>query len=761
MTSVATSPTVLDAVAESFATAGRYNRDDKVQPVAVLWPDPTRAWEPVIDLLRDITPILTLGDFDDESQSGPAIWIRCQLTEPSDQPVVIYLPGVERSDLRAIETSPMHLQPLAELQFRATWWQRGSHGPWTPAGFLRSADGLALDLGRDEQTSSALVLALREVIGTPVDVLKGKGRIDSSYLSSLLVSDTNKLLLEWLDAPDRARSERPANEWAAFLAQCRSDFGLDIESEGPLTVAEKLASQVGAWGAAWARFADAPHLYPNIPERLRQAKPPVTALFEFAGGPWPQDNEDAESELASALASLGAGAPASARDRIRLLEGEHAPRRGSVWAKLGRTPLADALSSLDHVARATASLPTVDSVAEFKEWYAAEGHKVDLAAIAALAKVTDPPLREVVGTALRAAYLPWLDDVARAFQDVMVEEGADSDVGLTIEDGDCVIFVDGLRLDVGETLRARLGAGGVTASLTPRLAAVPTMTSSGKPAVVPLAVALGTGDALAPTTDGVEVNAPLLRKLLATESVQALSPDETGDPTGRGWTETGDLDGTGHKLGIKLVDRIGQEIADIATRVQQLLGAGWTRVHIVTDHGWLLMPGGLPKVELPIHLAVTRKSRCARLIAGAGNVDQPTFKWTWDPSVRIAVPRGVAAFEAGCIYEHGGVSPQESITPHLVVTSGAIVGGARIEGVRWRGLRCRVDFAMVPSGASLEIRRTPGNSAGSLVASKPVEGTDEASVLVEDDSVLGQSAYVVIVSASGEILAQLPTKVGD
>lgn len=760
MTTVAASLTVLDAVAESVAAAGRYNRDDKVQPVAVLWPDPTRAWEPVIDLFRGTTPILTLGDFDDASQTGPAIWIRCQLSEHRDQPVVIYLPGVERSELRAIESSPTHLQPLAELQFRATWWQRGSHGPWTPAGFLRSSDGLALDLGRDDGTSSALALALREIIATPVDVLASKGRIDASYLSSLLVSDTNKLLLEWLDSPDHARSERAANEWSAFLAQCRNDFGLDIEAAGPLTVAEKLASQVGPWGTAWARFADAPHLYPNIPERLRQAKPPATALFELGSGPWPQDNEDAESELASALASLGAGAPASARDRIKLLEAEHAPRRGSVWAKLGRTPLADALSSLDHVARVTASLPTVDSVGDFKDWYAAEGHKVDQAATAALAKVTDPPLREVVGTALRAVYLPWLDDVARAFQNAMLG-GADSDVGLTIEDGDCVIFVDGLRLDVGETLRARLAAGGMTASLTPRIAAVPTMTSSGKPAVAPLAVGLGTGDALAPTSDGVEVNAPLLRKLLATESVQALGSDETGDPTGQAWTETGDLDGTGHKLGIKLVDRIGQEIADIATRAQQLLGAGWKRVHIVTDHGWLLMPGGLPKVELPIHLAVTRKSRCARLTAGAGNVDQPTFKWTWDPSVRIAVPRGVAAFEAGCIYEHGGVSPQESITPHLVVTSGAIVGGARIEGVRWRGLRCRVDFAMVPSGANLDIRRTPGDAAGSLVASKPVEGTDEASVLVEDDSVLGESTYVVIVSASGEILAQLPTKVGD
>jgi len=29
---------------------------------------------------------------------------------------------------------------------------------------------------------------------------------------------------------------------------------------------------------------------------------------------------------------------------------------------------------------------------------------------------------------------------------------------------------------------------------------------------------------------------------------------------------------------------------------------------VVTDHGWLLMPEGLPKVELPAYLAATKWS---------------------------------------------------------------------------------------------------------------------------------------------------------
>ncbi len=37
-------------------------------------------------------------------------------------------------------------------------------------------------------------------------------------------------------------------------------------------------------------------------------------------------------------------------------------------------------------------------------------------------------------------------------------------------------------------------------------------------------------------------------------------------------------------------------------RIEALLGAGWREVRVVTDHGWLWLPGGLPKVDLPKYL---------------------------------------------------------------------------------------------------------------------------------------------------------------
>ena len=39
-------------------------------------------------------------------------------------------------------------------------------------------------------------------------------------------------------------------------------------------------------------------------------------------------------------------------------------------------------------------------------------------------------------------------------------------------------------------------------------------------------------------------------------------------------------------------------LLEIRDRITELLAAGWKRVRVVTDHGWLLLPGGLPKIDL-------------------------------------------------------------------------------------------------------------------------------------------------------------------
>ena len=80
------------------------------------------------------------------------------------------------------------------------------------------------------------------------------------------------------------------------------------------------------------------------------------------------------------------------------------------------------------------------------------------------------------------------------------------------------------------------------------------------------------------------------------------------------------------------------EISALERRIQDLLGWGWKRVLVVTDHGWLLLPGGLPKADLPEHLTLIRKGRCARL-KKMSNTDQDTMPWYWDNDVVLPSPR--------------------------------------------------------------------------------------------------------------------------
>ena len=118
---------------------------------------------------------------------------------------------------------------------------------------------------------------------------------------------------------------------------------------------------------------------------------------------------------------------------------------------------------------------------------------------------------------------------------------------------------------------------------------------------------------------------------------------------------------------------------------------------VVTDHGWLLVPGGMQKTDLPAAIADVKKGRCARLKPGA-ETDVPTVPWHWDTEVRIAIAPGITCFEANKVYEHGGVSPQECVVPRIAVAVGSAPqsGGAEITKARWHGLTLVVEYEKPP-----------------------------------------------------------------
>jgi hypothetical protein len=755
--------TVRERIVDLVGRVGRHAAPDQTAPVTVLWPDPENEFRGIIARIGAAVPLLTLGPFDPDARTGPGIWIRCVLagTTPGsdgndERPLLVYLPGCTRDQIRDIAGGPDELRPLADLQFRGVVWLQRNGKEWTARSMLGAGSGLDLDIAKDATTRDAMLRAFPRLLDEPIADLRRHGELTAQFFNELLTPDHERLLLLWLNDPVGTESGTDPVQWSAFRDTCRVTYGFDPEDDGPVTGARLLGERKGPWSKVWAVFADVPQRYPEIPGRLSAAQP--EGMVPDPLDSWPIVNEQSEENLRQAFERFGQLTSAEAMVKIKELDAVHGDRRAWIWARLGMAPLALALGHLVDLADRCAAPPGGASNNDIANAYASEGWKADRAAMGALAAVEPGPDGDAVGVAVRALYEGWLDAGARALQAAFA-----NDVPARVEENypesTCVLFVDGLRYDVAAMVGEELGDA-ARAELGWRYSAIPTVTPTAKPAVSPVANLLHAGPKLSPsaTEGGVALAIDGFRKMLDGAGWQVLGDGGWGDPTGRGWIEGGDIDTQGHNLPMKLPLRVQSEARQIAEQIRELLAWGWKRVVVVTDHGWLHLPGGLPKVELPINTAELRKGRCARIPENA-KVDHLTLPWRWDPSVRIAVAPGIACYEAGKTYEHGGISPQECVTPHLVVeaiTGPVSVGVASIGAIGWTGMRCRIE-ADAPVGTMVDIRMKPADAESSITTQpKALEG-GRCSLMVPDDQLEGQAAVVVLVDVAGTVLAQRHT----
>jgi hypothetical protein len=116
-------------------------------------------------------------------------------------------------------------------------------------------------------------------------------------------------------------------------------------------------------------------------------------------------------------------------------------------------------------------------------------------------------------------------------------------------------------------------------------------------------------------------------------------------------------------------------------------------------------------------------------------------------------------------YAHGGLTLQEALTPFLTVTPRKGAGGqtVQIESLRWVGLRLYVQLAGNIAGVLVDLRTRAGDEASSILPAeqraKPPDETAKASVVVTDDSRLGEAAILVVLHA-GQVIAKQSTTVG-
>lgn len=767
--------TLVDAVKVSVEASLRVP-EGVAAPVALLWTDADGQWRPIVHELQVALPqLFALGEYDLEKRTGPVIWLRCivdrtlpDMAPPEGVTPILYLPGVSRQHLRAGGDCPRHLQPLIELQYRGAVWHQRNGRDWTVEAFLTSIDTLDLDIATDQRTKEAMMRALPLLANEPIGALYGR-RLEAEDFDRLAVGDSIRDLLLWMSDDSGFRKRCDGARWEAFRSVCGREFSFDPDHSGPMQAGESLLEGHGNWEKAWQRFCEAPQVYPGIANVLRNTTP-RDLLSDPARQP--ARNADEESTLRTALTNVASLPHAEACSRILALEKDHGPRRQWVWAQIGESPLAmllEPLSRLASLARKPLGGATLEAIASA---YAAEGWRCDAAAMEALAQANSGADKALVHGVINAVYKPWLDESARHFQTIaskQPEELRKGALGVLPQVETCIVFADGLRFDVAGRLQEQLEARGYRVRLSHRLAPVPTVTATAKPVASPAHIVCeetAEYGEFAPTLGAANKpsNAQRLRDEMARQGIEVMDDGELVIPSGSqqgGWTETGRLDSRGHALGAGLAHQITAEIESILERVSALLAGGWSKVRIVTDHGWLLLPGGLPKVELPKYLTETKWARCA-VAQGKTPDGFPVFPWHWNPHVQIVSPPGIGSFFASVEYAHGGISPQECVVPDMIVERGTEATRAKITGVSWRGMRCRVTVDTNASGVKVDLRLHHRKSDTSIVVSaKHVDKNGEVSLAVEDDRHEGVAAVVVLLDNAENIMDQKPTQVGE
>ena len=723
---------ILDHLIKSIRDSANHNAEAQAAPACILWPDHDRQWLAALPQLQAAMPeLFVLGAYDPTARSGPGIWLRGvlagvlpagatppTLAEGKLLAPVFYLPGYSRQDLRDVNTCPAPLKPIVELQFRGAIWSQINARDWSILAFLKSAQGgLGLDVAGDTATRSAMQAALTYLLDEDAKSLLGK-HLDADYFNGLLTEDPVRDLLLWIDQDDAFRQSRSPEEWRAFVEITKSQRGIDPETYSVLDGAALLAANKGAWQPVWRRFCEAPQRYTAIPERMRRCIMPNADLFASAAthAGWPQWNDSQEQGLRTDLLALATLPPHSARQRIADLEVQHGPRRHLIWATLGEAPLAQALKPLAALALATALPLAAGTLADLADGYQRSGWRADAALLEALAAVKQVVDVAAVTAVVRVLYLPWAEESARYLQHIVDSASypggsVHSAQTSARQPGVCYLFVDGLRFDLAQRLGERLTAGGCTVTTLPRWSALPSVTATAKPAVSPVVNQIAGQDvnvdfepAIAATAHSLK-GGYYLHKLLVGAGWQVLKGGDLGDPHGSAWCEAGEIDVEGHNRGWKLAYHVDTLLDEVAERIHQLQIAGWQTIHVVTDHGWLLFPGGLPKVDLPSVLTDNKWGRCAAIKPGSYTPAR-LFPWFWNPAQHFALADGISCYRAGMEYAHGGLSLQECLTLQLTVTVASVVvkRSARITEIGWKGLRCTVVVEGDAAGLVADIR---------------------------------------------------------
>jgi hypothetical protein len=213
-----------------------------------------------------------------------------------------------------------------------------------------------------------------------------------------------------------------------------------------------------------------------------------------------------------------------------------------------------------------------------------------------------------------------------------------------------VIIVDALRYDCAIRVKELLREQEV--EIEPVVAMLPTVTAIGMTALMPISGANMTmeikGTSIHPKLDGIDMSMRANRLSYLTargascreiSEFEAASEQLAGSPELAVVFGHDEVDSIGHGDAQGLIRHLQLEVERLARVIRKLHRWGYPRVHVVTDHGFVL----LDERKLPEEVVCDkdwchlRKERFALVPAGA-DLPVATFPFAWDATVRVAVP---------------------------------------------------------------------------------------------------------------------------
>ena len=764
-----------EKIVEGFKKATAHNSSVMVPPEVILWPDPERQWESVIENLQNTYGALfVLGDYQPEKLTGPAIWLKTvisgKLSDSSwNQTLtpVIYLPGISKSRLKEVSNLGLELQPLAEYQYTGTFFNQYNGKEWTILAILINPDdGLGLNIKQDSSTKETIIKSLSVFFEMDITAFSAPV-IDAEFINSLVFPNTIPYILKWMCTGDDFLTGMEPALKETFVDICQSRYGFIPDYKNIKEIALYLGKQENAWKHVWNFYANSPLKYPQIEPHLREAKPDDmgTGIFSIPDESWPQINEERETQLRSELEKLSKNDLPKINTGLNKLYDQHKERNKWVWTELGYSPLITALKYLRGLSESVNKPYPSASLDEIIQFYTKEGFYSDAWMRKAYAAVKSEKDKSVIRELIQLIYKPWLEKITEKFQNLVIDSLSETKQHNNTEKKEqFYLFVDAFRFEMAKEYVSLLEKRGHKVELTHAFTALPTLTSTAKVKASPVAEEVNTTSEIKDFTPFFNSGKPVIisnfRAELENKGFQH-SIKKGFEPAKSYWVEIGNIDTRGHDEQAEMLKRTDELFDEISEIIDTAIEAGIKEIKIVTDHGWLMLPGGLPSSKIVKDLTVARCGRCAYIKEGV-KTELPQLPWEWNSSVYIAYAPGISFFRNNEEYAHGGISLQECIVPEIKIqVEKDELLNSKISSHKWVNLRCQIETENTPDGFLIDIRTKYNDEKTSIVLSTGKSISGNKCSLMVDDSAIDSAAFIVLTNERGKIIDKTNTTIGN